>query len=264
MTLDAQFNECGFIILRDFFNNEEITQIATHVDRIYETWVKKNEQAIYDYRLVNMHSLTSPKYFNDAPHQRVKFFSAIAPFKLTSVLANIFGEGLYFHNTQLFFNPSNNQRLTYWHRDMQFSDIEDNAQRDEQHSILNLHVRIPLVDEKGLELVPGSHKRWDTEQERNVRFELGGRKNSDDLPDSLMMNLARGDVLIFDGQMLHRGVYKHNPIRKAFDVCVGKYHSISSCFLDPQVLPTEEEMAHINNSGWYTLAREVSAKIVKK
>jgi hypothetical protein len=52
-----------------------------------------------------------------------------------------------------------------------------------------------------------------------VRFELGGHKNSDDLQDSTMMNLARGDVLIFDGQMLHRGVYKHNPIRKAFDVC---------------------------------------------
>ena len=64
------------------------------------------------------------------------FFEAIASVKLTEVLEIMFGSGIHFHNTQLFFNPSNKTRLPYWHRDMQYSPIEDAIQSDEQHRML--------------------------------------------------------------------------------------------------------------------------------
>ena len=36
--------------------------------------------------------------------------------KLTENLETMFGADIHFHNTQLFFNPSNVERIPYWHR----------------------------------------------------------------------------------------------------------------------------------------------------
>ena len=57
--------------------------------------------------------------------------------------------------------------------------------------------------------------------------------------------------------MIHRGNYELNSERKAFDICVGKYHPLASDFLDPRVLPTDDEIGKIANNQWYRLAREI-------
>ncbi|ADZ92725.1 phytanoyl-CoA dioxygenase family protein [Marinomonas mediterranea] len=256
-----RYEKDGYVILKGFFSEDEIALLDRYVDRIYRIWRSENEAAIFNRKLVNMHSLTHPEYFQGSPDQRAEFFNTIASQKLTETLENIFGSGLYFHNTQLFFNPSNSERLPYWHRDSQYSSIEDSVQSDEQHRMLSLHIRIPLIDEKGVEVVVGTHKRWDTELERNVRFELNGHNNSESLPDSVLLDLKQGDVLVFNAQMIHRGNYELNSERKAFDLCVGKFHPLVSGFLDPQVLPTDEEIDNIVNNQWYRLAREIAAKL---
>jgi len=259
MKSSAQYNDNGYTILRGFFSNTEIATIENHVERIYKKWVKENESEIFNQKLVNMHSLTHSEYFNGLQKERIKFFEAIASIKLTDALDDLFGSGIHFHNTQLFFNPSNQARLPYWHRDTQYSPIDDVIQKAEQHNILSLHIRIPLIQEKGVEVVNGTHKRWDTELEHNVRLELNGHKNSEPLPNTTLIDLSPGDVLIFNAQMIHRGNYALNPTRKALDLCVGKYHSLTSDFLDEQVLPQEEEMESIANNKWYKLAREIAA-----
>lgn len=260
MALKDQYEKSGFIILRELFNDKEIALLDKHVSRIYQQWRSENEAEIFNHKLVNMHSLTSPEYFQGTSEQRVEFFEIIASEKLSNALKCIFGSGIYFHNTQLFFNPSNEERLPYWHRDLQYSPIDDAIQSHEQNNMSSLHVRIPLLEEKGVELVTGTHKRWDTEQEHNVRFELNGHKNSEPLPDAELIDLALGDVLIFNAQMIHRGNYQLNKTRKAFDLCVGKYHPLISDFVDERVLPTKTELARITNNQWYKLAREIIAR----
>lgn len=252
-----EYNKHGYAIFRDFFYEEEISALASHVDRIYQQWISENELEIFNNKLVNMYSLTSSEYFQAAPELRIEFFKLIASVKLTKTLESMFGSDIYFHNTQLFFNPTNQDQLPYWHRDLQYSAVEDSVQRNEQSKMLNLHVRIPLLAEKGLEVIRGSHKRWDTELEKNVRFELNNHKNSEALPDSELIDLAPGDIVIFNAQMIHRGNYALNPARKAFDLCVGKYHPLSSAFLDGRVLPSEEELKSIENKQWYKLARDI-------
>ena len=251
-----QFEKRGYAVLRGFFSDEEVSRLDSHVDRIYQKWRSENEARIFEHKLVNMHSLTSAEYFLEAPDRRKDFFELIASPKLTETVKAIFGPNIYFHNTQLFFNPSNRERLPYWHRDMQYSPIEDSVQSGEQRKMLSLHIRVPLIAEAGVEVVTGTHRRWDTELEKKVRFELDGHSNSEPLPNSELIKLARGDVLIFDAQMIHRGNYELNPERKALDLCVGRYHPLVSRFLDPRVLPTDEEMDSIANNQWYRLARD--------
>jgi len=254
-----QYEEWGYTILRSLFKPEEMASIGGLVEGVYSQWTRENKAEIINNKLVNMHSLTLPEYFEGAPEKRAELFEALVSLKLTEAIEGIFGSGIYFHNTQLFFNPIDKGRLPYWHRDMQYSPIDDVIQRDEQLNMLSLHVRIPLVEEKGLEVVSGSHKRWDTELERNVRLELKGHKNSEALPAGVLIHLRPGDIVIFNAQMIHRGNYELNPVRKALDLCIGKYHPLALDFLDGRVLPEEGEMENIANNQWYKLAREVAA-----
>lgn len=257
MNASKQFETQGYTVLKNFFKQEEIAQITHIVDRIYSQWQEENHHALIEQQLINMHSLTHPKYFQNCHDERLKFFKLLASVKLTKALELIFNTDIYFHNTQLFFNPYDKRKQPYWHRDLQYSPIEDSVQAAEQRNMLSLHVRIPLIAEKGVELIPETHIRWDTELERNVRFELNGHTHSESLPGSVLIELDPGDVLIFSAQIIHRGNYGLNSTRKALDLCLGKPHPLVESFLDPTGLPTDEEMENICDRTWYELAKKL-------
>lgn len=260
MTERDKYDEKGYVVLRGIFSESEMQALEQQVDRIYDQWLTVNQSDAVEYSLINMHSLTSAKYFETSPPDRISFFEAIASKKLTEQLNAIFGNGLYFHNSQLFFNPHDGDRDPYWHRDIQYNPIEEETQREQLGEMLNLHIRIPLIGETGVELVPGTHKRWDTELERNVRLEIDGHRNSEALPGAELTHLEVGDILIFSANMIHRGNYALNKSRKALDLCVGKAHFLTSRSVDPSVLPTDEEMPKITNSDWYRCARELAVE----
>lgn len=258
MNINKQFDANGYVILKEFFSPGKIEAITKIVDRIYAQWLDENGDEFIKQQLINMHALTHLKYFEGKSDERITFFELIASQKLTDKLATLFGEGIYFHNTQLFFNPYQQGKRPYWHRDLQYSPIDDAIQAQEQNKMLTLHVRIPLVSEKGVELIPHTHKRWDSELERDVRLELNGHTNSEALPGAVLIELEPGDVLIFSAQMIHRGNYELNPRRKAFDLCVGNPHPWTSTFLDEEILPTDDEIGCIRNNQWYKRAREIA------
>lgn len=248
----------GFAIVRQWLAPDAVGVLAAEVDRILAQWMAGNRREYEEGRLVNMHSLTGAHYFGSGV-ERARFFDLVACDEITALLDGMFGDGIYFHNTQLFFNPFENRRRPYWHRDLQYSPVEDTDQAREQAKMLSLHVRIPLLREQGVELVPGTHRRWDTAQESAVRFERDGFRNSDELPDAVLVTLEPGDVLVFDAQMLHRGNYAANPERKALDLCVGKPHPFILRYLDEGVLPSAEELAAIRNTAWFERARQLAA-----
>lgn len=235
---------------------DSLTRIT---DRIFVQWLAENRTACLKHHLTNMHSLTSPHYFRECPLERGLFFQAIASPRLVSLLDGLFDAGLHFHNTQLFFNPLEGGREPCWHRDLQYSSIDDAALEAAQADLLALHVRIPLVAETGVELIPGTHMRWDSSLERDVRLERNGHRCAEDLPGAVLIEMVPGDVLVFSAQMLHRGNYRLNASRKALDVCIGRYHPYTAQYLDESVLPTNSEMDGITRDGWYRTARAIAA-----
>ena len=256
MNVKKEYTDNGYIILRDFFSDEDISSISKNVDKVFNPWMKYHKLQIFEQQMVNMHSLTKQEHFKHNPKERINFFNSITPLKLINIVEELFGDKIYFHNTQLFFNPLNKKRLPYWHRDMQYSPITDSLQKEEQNNMINLHIRIPLVKEKSIEVIPGTHKRWDTKLEKDVRLELNGHKNYEDLPNSQLIDLDIGDILIFNAQMIHKGNYIFNDSRKALDLCVGTFHPIPFSFFDHQILPSNEEMNSIRNTQWFTNAKK--------
>ena len=253
-----KFHRDGYFILKQFLSSNDIAYFSEAVDRIYRQWLQENRSDDIGHR-VNIFSLTNEKYFQNKSEERIRFFERILPEKLTKTIESVFGEDIYFNNTQLLFNPTSDTKQPYWHRDMQYSLIDDDTQAREQARIIRLHARIPLIKEKGIELIPGTHKRWDTEIEKNVRFERNGYSNSDNLPGAVLIGLQPGDILIFSAQMLHRGHYRSNKKRKTFDLCLCKSHPLTGNYLDAGNLPGAHEIDKIRNNTWYKRAREIAA-----
>lgn len=257
ITAAEAFDQQGYVVVRQFFDATEIDALAHMVDRIHAQWRQTHGSEQGFARLVNMHSLTRADYFVTDPAARVRFFAQIASTKFTALIDGMFGDGIYFHNTQLFFNPADNTMQPYWHRDLQFSDVPDAVQAQAQPMLLSLHARIPLVPERGVALVPGTHHRWDTDLESKIRFGRNGQCHHESLPGEVLLDLNPGDLLVFDAQMIHRGNYESNPERKALDICLGKPHALICGYLDDAVLPTAQEMQKIENGVWYQRAQRI-------
>lgn len=249
----GQYERDGYLIKRQFFSPDHIEDLKTQVNRIYLQWQQANAEELAKWPLVNMSGLSAAAYF-DSPQQRAHFFSALSPTALIDLTAELFGDGIHFHNSQLFFNPQDRSKAPYWHRDMQYDKTPDAEQAAELASMLSLHVRIPLLAERGLELIPGTHCRWDTPLERQVRLELNGHRNSEDLPDSVLLSLQPGDLVIFHAQMIHRGNYLLNQARWALDLCIGTPHRLTTPHINPQFMPSDTEIPLIEDPRWYRRA----------
>ena len=251
------YQQHGYVLLPQLLSGQNIAGLNQSVMSVYSQWCRKNNHDIGFDQLVNMHSLTLPEYFAQQPESRLAFFQQLSCSVLVQRLQLIFGSTLYFHNTQLFFNPLDVVRKNYWHRDMQYSHIPDEQQQQLHHQLTSLHVRIPLVDETGIELIPHSHKQWDSELERNVRFAMNGQEQHNDLPHSQLISLKQGDVLVFNAQMIHRGRYVFNAARLALDICMGTAHPLIDGFRDRTVQPTAQELTQIENRQWFVEAAKL-------
>jgi ribosomal protein L16 Arg81 hydroxylase len=86
-----------------------------------------------------------------------------------------------------------------------------------------------------MELVPETHKRWDSEEEFNVRQEEKGRVSSENLSTGKKIKLAAGDLLVFSADMIHRGIYGLD--RLALDILVFDPSADFIDYVDDDCLP---------------------------
>jgi len=116
---------------------------------------------------------------------------------------------------------------------------------------------VPLFDELGMELVPGTHKRWDTDEEFNVRQEEKGRKSNDNLSTGKTIQLAAGDVLVFSADMIHRGLYGLD--RLALDLLVFDPTGDFADYVDDDCLPEMSMMDKIDDPRLFANSRRLKS-----
>jgi len=106
-----------------------------------------------------------------------------------------------------------------WHRD----DIPASATAEEEMARLKkpgeayVHTQwnLPLFDDESLVVVPGSHARARTEAERSAG------EYEDNLEGQVVVKLRAGDVVFYDNNILHRGVYDGEKERMTLHGSVG-------------------------------------------
>jgi len=248
----------GFVLRRRLLSPEIVARLVGIGERVHAQWMQEHAEEARKRDLINSTGLTATRYFHSPfDSERRIFFDALADAALWDLLTALFGDDLYFHGTQMFFNPLDGRRQPYWHRDLQYMGYDETRQQALLGELCNLHVRVPLRPERRFLLVPGSHARWDTDLERDVRLERSGHRSWEELPSATPFDLDPGDILIFSAHMLHRGTYEGNSGRLSLDLMLGKPHPDIPMTLEVQELPTAGELGSLRHPQWFVRAKKL-------
>lgn len=234
------FAENGYYYVKGLYTESELSKVRPILDKFHQHWLQEN-QSFYQSRGINSSGLTGAECLS--VEEKFTLFEFVSANTLLKQVKGIVAEP-QFMNTQLFFNPYNPKQANYWHRDMQYH-LELDAQKAALSGPEVLHCRVAFEDEPGIELIPSSHKNWDSDEELIVRLEQQGARNSDSLTRGKSVALKKGDLLIFSANMIHRGLYGMN--RFALDILYFERHPSLNEFVQTGFLPTAEQKQHLKN-----------------
>ena len=252
--MNPEYLERGYFVLKSLFSPDELGSLHSVLQDFHSAWLRDNTEA-YQNGVLNSAYLTGPRYLGT--EQRMLLFQFIARRRLMDVLATVIPDNPAFMNTQLFFNPSNPQQRNYWHRDVQYTGLSVAEQKVVLSSSNVVHFRIPLTPELGLELVPGSHRAWDSAEEFAVRTEHHGRKCFEDLASGQAVALQPGDLLVFSANMIHRGLYGLD--RFALDILFCDMDPDLLKYAEPDCLPDAADLHTLENSVAFANTRKLIA-----
>lgn len=94
--------EMGFLVLKDFFQKDELNSLQHVILDFHASWKQKNAD-FYNKRAINSAYLTGNMHLDD--FQRIRLFQFIAGSHLMSLVDRLFASRAAFMNTQLFFDP---------------------------------------------------------------------------------------------------------------------------------------------------------------
>ncbi|WND02164.1 phytanoyl-CoA dioxygenase family protein [Temperatibacter marinus] len=227
----------GYLHLKGFLDSSEIKQVLPLLITHHSNWCDDN-RIFYEDKAINSYNLTGFDYLTEKEKDRL--FSFICQEKVTAMVQELLGYEAYFLGTQLFFDPYDEKQNNYWHRDIQYGELSLQDQKSILGAYNPLHFRFAMRDERGIELVPGSHTRWDTPEEMKVRLEQEGHLSHEPLKTGQVIELKRGDLLIFSAFMIHRGLYGDD--RLSLDLLYSDWSPDVSNFLQNNCLPKKANL----------------------
>lgn len=245
------YQQNGYLLKRDLFTEKELNRVEDILCEFHDEWIKQNRDH-YEKAAINSAYITHADTLS--PSNRETLFAFISDNRMQGIARQLIPQQPAFMNTQLFFNPQNPEQKNYWHRDIQYTSYNIARQKRMLLTSNVLHFRVPLADEPGVELVPGTHARWDNTREFETRMAENGRKPSDDLPNGKVLRLRRGDLLVFSANMVHRGLYGGN--RFAFDIIFSDADRELLQFVDPKCLPDMEMLDKLPNPDIFKATRQ--------
>lgn len=273
--LYQQWVSDGCMIVQGMFDPARTADLRAICDRILEQWRVANPEtgkAGGGPEATVMRHLNHRGYFGADLSELTTLMDAVADDKVLNTMRAIFQEEPLFRCTSYFFNPLAGGKDGNWHRDSQFTTPNDEAEQ----AILakaaeagnSVQMQIALVPSDDIEVVPGSHRRWDTPAEYAIRKADGGANNrSNAMPGALRVTLEPGDAVLFNPMALHRGRYHTDRLRRTLMLTYTKssepyvdYFSNQPWFLtsgylaalSPQASPFFERFVAVYQDNWRT------------
>lgn len=258
--VEQQWVTEGYVIVRAMFDPARTTELRTICDRILAQWRVANPETGQPGggpEATVMRHLNHVGYFADQPAELTPLLEAVADAQVLATMRAVFREEPLFRCTSYFFNPLGASKDGNWHRDSQFTTPDDAAEQavltKAAESGNSVQMQIALVPSDDIEVVPGSHLRWDTPAEYAIRKGNGGANNrANTMPGALRVELAPGDALLFNPMGLHRGRYHADRPRRTLMLTYTKssepyvdYFSNQPWFLTPGYLDALSPQARL-------------------
>ena len=219
-SLSDQWAEEGYCLYRSLLSADDVADLLRITERVRRQWLAASAEdgKPGDPDRHNMRHLNHPGYFRDHPDEFVTLMNLIADERILAFARKLLDGEPVFRATTLWFEPKTAHEDGSWHRDVQFM----NPDEAQQQSIIaarskpgGIQLQIALVETSDNEYVPGSHLRWDTEEEYRIRLadeQVNSRAN--DMPGAIRIHQRPGDALAFEALGLHRGRYHTDKRRR--------------------------------------------------
>jgi ectoine hydroxylase-related dioxygenase (phytanoyl-CoA dioxygenase family) len=221
MLLEGDWCQDGYVIARAVFSPERVAQLRRIAESCITQWKSCNPEdgrrkdPNTQHNQTCMRHLNHPGYFPPGSLEFTALMESIADPALLALVEESLGMKPLFRSTSLFVNPELESTWGIWHRDQQFliPDEADERQFLEEQVASGLthahgcQMQIALVPNSDIELVRGSHLRWDLPSEYAVRCAEGRKHNTQEMPGALRIGLEPGDAVLFNSNGFHRGRY---------------------------------------------------------
>jgi hypothetical protein len=220
--LTSQWMEQGYVVVRGIYTAERAALLQDISERILAQWRTQNPENGEpggDRNAAAMRHLNHAGYFAGGEPGFVEIMDAIAAPSVLEVCRSILGEEPLFRCTSLFMNPLDTSNDGSWHRDSQFhhpdEEEEKKAIADGGEGGHAVQLQVALVASADVEVVPASHKRWDTPEEYAIRRADGGKNSrANNMLGAVRVALEPGDAVAFNPWGLHRGRYHVDKLRR--------------------------------------------------
>jgi hypothetical protein len=211
----------GYSIARGVLGATEVAKLRVICDGVLDQWRRRDPQTgVPGGRDATvMRHLIHPSYFAAGAPGLAEVLRLAAHPELLAFARGIFGEEPMFRCTSYFMNPLDTSTDGDWHRDSQYMTPDDAAERvmvlSRGDGGDGVQLQVALVPSEDVEVVPGSHLRYDTPEEYAIRRADGGRHNrSNEMPGALRLSLAPGDAAAINSLGIHRGRYHADKLRR--------------------------------------------------
>src|SRR5205807_424113 len=114
-------------------------------------------------------------------------------------------------------NPARRDFAIGWHRDLLRQELppeEELAHLSQLHD--GIQWNTALYDEACLSIVPGTHRRCATPEEREIQF----RHPMEPMPGEMAVALKSGQGVYYNSQLIHRGIYPCAQQRETIHACL--------------------------------------------
>jgi ectoine hydroxylase-related dioxygenase (phytanoyl-CoA dioxygenase family) len=226
MLVEGDWETDGFVIARGAYDAATVSALKVVTERCLAQWSTTQDPASVRGSTSFAH-LNHPRYHEPRSVGFAALMEAIADPAVLQLVEELLQSPAVFRSTQFFFNPTPEHggdlgQEGNWHRDCKFLIPDETEERDflakhisEGHTHRRgIAMQMALVSTDDLELVAGSHARYDTVEEYAVRLADGGTHSTDHILGATKIVLQPGDAVLFNSYGFHRGRYRTNVPRR--------------------------------------------------
>lgn len=118
-------------------------------------------------------------------------------------------------------NPGKRDYEIGWHRDLVSTELPPDEELAQLKRVtFGVQWNTALYDEACLYIVPGSHLRASTPEERDIVQ----NRSLDPMPEEMTVALKAGQGVYYNANLLHRGKYPKAVCRETIHACMGTIH----------------------------------------
>ena len=218
-----QWDSEGWLFVPQLLDPDTISRLRVIAERCLAQWRLCNPETGEGAGFGDLHHmrhLNHSGYYQSNRTWLTELQEAVAHPDILSVVRTILEDDPLFRSTSLFMNPIESGRDGDWHRDLQFLypvESEERAQLEKtwKSGAMGLQLQIALVPSDDTEFVPGSHLRWDSEDEYAIRCaNERANRTSNNMPNAMRVALQPGDAVAFNAAGIHRGRYHTDKYRR--------------------------------------------------